>query len=147
MRTLRSMAVWMVAGGCLLGCGVAAGAQQGLGTGQMGQGQSGQAGRAAAQQAAIQQAAQAAAANVPGANSDDPSLAGVGSIEEQQARMRNADRQKQLVDDTQRLLALANELKADVDKSTKDTLSLEVIRKADEIERLAHNVKDKMKGS
>jgi hypothetical protein len=131
----------MVAGGCLLGCGVAAGAQQGLGQGQ------GQAARTAAQQAAITQAAQAAAANVPGANSDDPSLAGVGSIEEQQARMRNADRQKQLVDDTQRLLALANELKADVDKSTKDTLSLEVIRKADEIEKLAHNVKDKMKGS
>jgi len=61
--------------------------------------------------------------------------------------MRNADRQKQLVADAQRLLSLANELKADVDKTTKDTLSLDVIRKADEIEKLAHNVKEKMKCS
>jgi hypothetical protein len=40
---------------------------------------------------------------------------------------------------------MAAELKAEVDKTTKDTLSLNVIRKADEIERLAHNVKEKMK--
>lgn len=67
--------------------------------------------------------------------------------EEQQAKMRNVERQKELVADTQKLLSLANELKADVDKSTKDTLSLDVVRKADEIEKLAHNVKEKMKCS
>jgi hypothetical protein len=67
--------------------------------------------------------------------------------EEEQAKLRNAERQKQLVDDAQKLLSLANELKADVDKSTKDTLSLDVVRKADEIEKLAHNVKEKMKCS
>lgn len=61
--------------------------------------------------------------------------------------MRSVDRQKQLVLDTQRLLALANELKADVDKSNKDMLSLDVIRKADEIEKLARTVKEKMKGN
>ena len=66
---------------------------------------------------------------------------------QEQAKMRNNDRQKQLVLDTQRLLALANELKSDVDKSNKDTLSLDVIRKADEIEKLARSVKEKMKGS
>jgi hypothetical protein len=32
-----------------------------------------------------------------------------------------------------------------VDKTSKDTLSLGVIRKAEEIERLAHAVKEKMK--
>jgi len=32
--------------------------------------------------------------------------------------------------DTERLLALATELKADMDKTGKDTLSLEVVRKA-----------------
>jgi hypothetical protein len=63
------------------------------------------------------------------------------------AKLLNTDRQKQLVLDTQRLLVLANELKLDVDKSNKDTLSLDVIRKADEIEKLAHSVKEKMKGS
>jgi hypothetical protein len=64
-----------------------------------------------------------------------------------QARLRQTDRQKQVVLDTQKLLALANELKIDVDKSTKDTMSLDVIRKADEIEKLAHSVKEKMKGN
>jgi hypothetical protein len=67
-------------------------------------------------------------------------------IANRQERLRNTDRQKQLVLDTERLLALANELKVDVDKSTKNTLSLDVIRKADEIEKLAHAVKEKMKG-
>ena len=66
---------------------------------------------------------------------------------QEQAKMRNLDRQKQLVLDTQKLLALANQLKSDVDKSNKDTLSLDVIRKADEIEKLARSVKEKMKGS
>jgi hypothetical protein len=34
-----------------------------------------------------------------------------------------------------------------VDKSTKDTLSLDVVKKADEIEKLAHSVKEKMKNA
>jgi hypothetical protein len=57
----------------------------------------------------------------------------------------NTERRKQISDDSARLLKLATELKSEVDKTTKDTLSLGVIRKADEIERLAHNVKEKMK--
>ena len=47
--------------------------------------------------------------------------------------------------DSAHLLKLANELKKEVDKTDKDTLSIAVIRKADEIERLAHIVKEKMK--
>jgi hypothetical protein len=61
-------------------------------------------------------------------------------------RSRQSDRQKKLIADTDHLLALANELKADMDKTTKDTLSIDVIKKADEIEKLAHNVKERMKG-
>jgi hypothetical protein len=57
----------------------------------------------------------------------------------------NAERRKQIADDSARLLKLATDLKAEVDKTTKDTLSLNVIRKADEIEKLAHSVKDKMR--
>jgi hypothetical protein len=57
----------------------------------------------------------------------------------------NAERKRQLTDDSVHLLKLANELKAEVDKTDKDTLSISVIRKADEIERLAHVVKEKMK--
>jgi hypothetical protein len=62
-------------------------------------------------------------------------------------RLRNSERQKKIVDDTSRLLNLANELKTEVDKSNENTMSLDVIRKADEIEKLAHSVKEKMKGS
>jgi hypothetical protein len=71
-------------------------------------------------------------------------------MRDQQAKTQNyaaanAERKKQIADDSAKLLKLANDLKAEVDKTGKDTLSLNVIRKADEIERLAHNVKEKMK--
>lgn len=59
---------------------------------------------------------------------------------------RQTDRQKRLLADTNRLLALATELKADMDKTTKDTLSIDVIKKAEEIEKLAKSVKDRMRG-
>ena len=53
--------------------------------------------------------------------------------------------QKQLAEDTAKLLILANELKAELDKSSKDTLSLGVIKKAEQVEKLAHKVRDEMK--
>jgi hypothetical protein len=57
----------------------------------------------------------------------------------------NVERKRQIGEDSARLLKLATDLKVEVDKTSKDTLSLGVIRKADEIERLAHSVKEKMK--
>jgi hypothetical protein len=57
----------------------------------------------------------------------------------------NAQRKKQIADESARLLALATDLKTEVDKTNKDTLSLAVIRKAGEIERLAHSVKERTK--
>jgi len=54
-------------------------------------------------------------------------------------------RKNQLAADTAQLLKLANELKAEMDKSTKDELSLSVIKKADQVEKLAHKVRDEMK--
>ena len=67
-------------------------------------------------------------------------------VEEQQARARSTERQKKLVADTDKLLALATELKTDVDKTNQNILSVDVIKKADEIEKLAHSVKERMKG-
>jgi hypothetical protein len=55
------------------------------------------------------------------------------------------DRKKQIADESTQLLSMALALKAEVDKTTKDTLSLNVIRKADEIEKLARTVKEKLK--
>ena len=69
-----------------------------------------------------------------------------GKLAEQQARNRNLDRQERLVSDTDRLLSLATQLKQEVDKTDKDTLSVDVVKKAEEIEKLAHSVKEKMKG-
>ena len=67
-------------------------------------------------------------------------------MEQQQAKSRNNDRQKRLMADTEKLLSLATELKEQVDKTDKNTLSVDVIKKADEIEKLAHSVKERMKG-
>jgi hypothetical protein len=72
------------------------------------------------------------------------------AMHDQQEKSKNVDaasieRKRQITDDSARLLKLASDLKAEVDKTSKDTLSLGVIRKAEEIEKLAHNVKEKMK--
>ena len=61
-------------------------------------------------------------------------------------RKLNAQRQVDIKKDTEKLLELATELKQAVDKTTENTMSLDVIKKADQIEKLAHSVKEKMKG-
>lgn len=68
-------------------------------------------------------------------------------MEKEQAKKLNEERFENLKRDTDRLLKLSTELKEYVDKANKDTLSLDVIRKAEEIEKLARSVKEKMKGS
>jgi nitric oxide reductase activation protein len=69
------------------------------------------------------------------------------SIEERMAERRNSERQKMLVADTDKLLALAQQLKADVDKTDKDVLSIDVVKRAEQIEKLAKSVKEKMRGN
>jgi hypothetical protein len=66
--------------------------------------------------------------------------------QEKMEKARNVDRQKQLEKDTDKLLALAKELKEEVGKSNADTLSVDVVKKAGEIEKLAKSVKDRMRG-
>ena len=61
-------------------------------------------------------------------------------------KMANKKREADLKRDTDRLLQLATELKASVDKSDENVLSVDVVKKADQIEKLAHSVKTKMKG-
>lgn len=58
----------------------------------------------------------------------------------------NQQRQAELKRDTDKLVKLSTELKQYVDKTNENILSLDVIKKADEIEKLAHNVKMKMRG-
>jgi hypothetical protein len=67
-------------------------------------------------------------------------------LEREQAKKLNEQRHENLRRDTDKLVKLSNELKQYVDKSNENMLSLDVIKKAEEIEKLAHSVKEKMKG-
>jgi hypothetical protein len=58
---------------------------------------------------------------------------------------QNIDRQKHLENDTKRLLVLANDLKTEIASSGTETMTPEMLRKMDEIEKLARSVKDKMR--
>ena len=75
-------------------------------------------------------------------NEDEARSRIVHDMEKRAAKERVAA----LKNDTDKLLKLSVELKAYVDKSDENVLSLVVIKKADEIEKLAKSVKDKMKG-
>ncbi len=58
----------------------------------------------------------------------------------------NTQRQQDIRKDTAKLLELATELKQEVDRSNENMLSMGVVKKAEEIEKLAKSVKNKMKG-
>ena len=66
-------------------------------------------------------------------------------MQDRMMREANKKRQKDIRDDTDKLFQLATELKAAVDKTNENLLSLDVVRKADEVEKLAKKVKEKMK--
>ena len=68
------------------------------------------------------------------------------SVLAKQAQARNDERQKRLEADSDKLLELATQLHTEVGKTDKHILSVDVIKKADEIERLAHSVKERMRG-
>jgi len=57
------------------------------------------------------------------------------------------ERHSQLRRDTEKLVALTAELKEHVDKAGINTLSMDVIKKAEEIQKLAKSVQDKMKNA
>ncbi len=66
-------------------------------------------------------------------------------LEQEQAKRLFVERQTQLRVDTEKLLALAAELKLHVDKTGANVLSMDVIKKAQEIQKLAKSVQDKMR--
>jgi hypothetical protein len=67
-------------------------------------------------------------------------------IQKRLARQRVQERFAQIKKDTDHLLELATQLKKSVDEASDQTLSLEVIRKAEQIEKLAKQVRQKMAG-
>ena len=66
-------------------------------------------------------------------------------VEQEQVKRLFVQRQTQLRVDTEKLLALAAELKLHVDKTGVNVLSMDVIKKAQEIQKLAKSVQDKMR--
>jgi len=69
-----------------------------------------------------------------------------GDFSQQEERLRalNRERQKSLVSDTNKLLKLAAELDMEIKNANTDSLTPSEMRKLASIEKLAHNVKDKM---
>jgi hypothetical protein len=87
------------------------------------------------------------------AQTREPRLGARQEAGEQEIRMRrelakklNQQRQETLKRDTDKLLKLTTELKQYVDNSNENLLSVDVVKKAEEIEKLAQSVKEKMKG-
>jgi len=66
-------------------------------------------------------------------------------VAEQQARSRNSERQKRLESDTNKLVDLVNNLKQQIQEDKKLSPA-DLSKRAEEIEKLARSVKDRMKG-
>ncbi len=62
-------------------------------------------------------------------------------------RALNADRQKSLVSDTEKLLKLAKQLNSEIETSNQNELTQVQLREIADIEKLARNVKEKMSTS
>lgn len=68
------------------------------------------------------------------------------SLEKKLAKQRTKDRYQSLRRDSEKLLELATELKQHVDRAGENTLSMDVIKKCDDIEKLSKSIRGKMKG-
>ena len=68
-------------------------------------------------------------------------------LREKQLRALNAERQKELVADTNKLLKLAQDLNGEIGEANPGSLTPDQIRRFAEIEKLAHSVKEKMSTS
>jgi hypothetical protein len=66
-------------------------------------------------------------------------------MQRKQLKEMNQERHATLKKDTDKLLQVATELKQQVDKTNENQLSLEVIRKTEEVEKLAKAIREKMK--
>jgi hypothetical protein len=68
-------------------------------------------------------------------------------IQRTMVKAANKKRQEDLKRDTEKLLQLATELKLYVDKTNENVLSLDVIKKAEEIEKLSKDIQKKMRSN
>ena len=65
---------------------------------------------------------------------------GAARAQAYQQRLRAEERRKRMLADSQQLLALAGDLKAEVDRTSGDAVSMEIARKTAEAEKLAREL-------
>lgn len=75
----------------------------------------------------------------------DPSIAMHEKMVHDQKKALNKKRQADLRKDMDKLYKLATELKAMVDKTDENILSVDVLKKTEEIEKLSKDIRNKMK--
>jgi len=90
--------------------------------------------------------------HLPPAVSQGPGMGNVpvtsgNSVQQQQARAANEQRQLEIKRDTEKMYQLTAELKESLEKSGQNVMSMDDIKKVEQIEKLAHGVKSKMKQS
>lgn len=90
--------------------------------------------------------------HLPPSVSQGPGMAGVpvtsgSDVQKQQAIAANLQRQVEIRRDTDKMLQLTAELKDYLEKNGPAVMSLDALKKAEQIEKLAHGVKSKMKQS
>ena len=67
------------------------------------------------------------------------------SAEVRQANLLRIQRQKQLLSDSDKLLKLATDLKQQIENTPAETLPADSVKKAAEIEKLAHSLRQRLK--
>ncbi len=123
-----------------------AGTGLGIGAGQLGAGSTG------VQSGVPSGTHQTGGGSMPAAVGGSSPLGGAGSLDagsspfpDLSRQKRNDERQRRIVSDTQRLLTLTSQLKAEVAATGAETMSPEMLKQMEEIEKLAKSVKEKMK--
>ena len=80
-----------------------------------------------------------------GPDTGKESVRSAGEVQEEELKKLREIRQEEIRRDTEKLYQLSTELREYIEKNNGNFLSLDMIKKADTIEHLAHSVKKKMK--
>jgi C4-dicarboxylate-specific signal transduction histidine kinase len=70
-----------------------------------------------------------------------------GEIQKQQAIAANLQRQIEIKRDTEKMAELTQQLKQYMEKTERGVVSVDAIKKIEQVEKLAHSIKSKMKQS
>jgi hypothetical protein len=100
---------------------------------------------AAAHHAAAQQIHLPPNLSQPQGTGSVPTTSGGDDVQQKQAEAANAQRQIEIRRDTDKMFELTQELKDYLQNSNQGVMSVDAIKKAEQIEKLAHSVKSKMK--